>query len=497
MTLPVELLRHIFSYIGDVECFDTIRYDPSGIQRYQYELATGRKATKTKWALLLVSRSFYAIAIELAWSWVSIFSPERLFLLDSLLREGETSLANDILNLSINQQARPRKRSTIQRSQIAYCIRRIEVRLSFTSQEYAESSPIIQALARLLARCTNLNVFISDITVATVDCQRISPVIRRILKTLPNLRRLDFAGHEGPSLVDYVEMIPCMQKLDQLITGRIPEPGLSSENIIQAIEAKHPDPPPVEQSAGTTIEGPALVLLPSLRAIQFSRRPLHSFLRLINHFLLPALTHLSIRQMDFESSRIRTLLQNIGPQLTHLYTHDIRTPDAPFGYARVFLLCPNLEHLTFAPRLRDDRHMEPLKHPKLKTFGLRDALPSTLPAEDQLRKNIDRSITQFIERIVQSRLHGDLPSLEGIRIEDDWPVALEMERTYGIRWDRICQQGGIVLEGYAGYRIPDKVPTPPHLQVVEPHSERKTKMKEIVKWVVDGLKVERVKPTDQ
>jgi hypothetical protein len=428
--LPVELLRHIFSYISDPRCFDTVYYQPSKLQRYQFEYSSGRKELATKKALLLVSKAFYAIAQELVWSWISIFSKERLLRVDTILNGQENT---------------------------AYCIRRIEVQLSFERLGYDNSAAVVQALARILAKCANLEVYISDISVASVDCQRTAAIIINKLKALPNLQRLDFAGHEGPSIGDYIELIPHLGKLQQLLTGRIAEMDIEDRQLPKLVRCDGP-----EYHSSEDEESRVAMSWPSLEFLQISSRPIYSCWRLFIRLSLPSLTHLSIQIVDFYSVRCKAFFEIYGHQLTHLYTNDIRTAESPFGYARILLLCPNLQHLTFSPRLKDDRHHEPWRHRNLQTLALRDTLPSSIPAQVLLADNISRSVADFNELIVQSRINGDLPCLETIRIEDVDNGASELERRYGASWDEICQRGGVRLEDGRGRRIPWELPDLPN-----------------------------------
>jgi hypothetical protein len=431
--LPVELLRHIFSYISDPQCFDTVYYQPSKLQRYQFEYSSGRKELATKRALLLVSKTFYTVAQELAWSWISIFSNERLRRIDTILNSQENT---------------------------AYWIRRLEVQLSFEKFGYDNSAAAVQALARILSKCANLEVYISDISVASVDCQRTAPIIINKLKALPNLRRLDFAGHEGPSVGDYIESIPHLGKLQQLLTGRIGEKDVDEDQLPKLVQCYESDGP--ENYSREEEEIRVAMSLPSLQFLQLSSRPIYSCWRLFIHLGLPSLTHLSIQNADFYGVRCKAFFETFGPQLTHLYTNDIRTAESPFGYARILSICPNLKHLTFSPRLKDDRHHELWRHDNLQTLALRGTLPSSIPAQILLADNISRSVADFTELIVQSCINGDLPCLETIRIEDVDNGASELERRYGASWDEICQRGGLRLEDAHGRRIPWELPDSPN-----------------------------------
>lgn len=475
--LPVELLQHIFTYIGEPQCIDTVNYQSPNVQRYQFEHATGRKDLETKAALLLVSKGFYAIARQTAWSWISVFSKERLHYIDSMLSRTEGGPWRGDGTRPLTECRSDRKASFM-----AYFIRRIEVQLSLAFEEYADTSPIIQALARILSKCSNLEVYVSDISVATVDCQRTSPIIISALKGLPNLRRLDFAVHESPSIGDYIELIPQLDKLEQLVTGRIADSEMEEEELMKAIHLQDQDHLGGDPKEGET--GKA-ISLPALRALQLSRRPVYSCLRLFIHIQLPSLTHISIRNVDFHGLRTKPLFRRFGRQLTHLYTNDIRTSESPFGYARLLSLCPNLQHITFSPRLRDGRHEEPWVHAKLRTVYLRSVLPSSVPNQVELVDNIARAFTTFSERMIQGRLAGTLPSLHSVRIEDEGIIPSQLQKKYGTAWDDIYQQGGVRLEDNEGRRIPWQVPET--ITIPDDAEPKKPKIIEFMKRIMNGL----------
>jgi hypothetical protein len=453
MSLPPELLREIFYFLEDVECFDTVGYQPSS-HRYWVEIAKGRRNIPTKSALLLVSWQFYQLAIELAWSWICVYSPERLLWLDGVISR---RIIPKSLKLLHDHQADKQNKTNITEKDAPrhpeLWIRRLDVRTAVpTGHAYSYQSP---TLARLLRACANLRVFVSDFTVGSTDCQRTAFLVLDALKSLRHLTRMDWAGHEGPSLEDYIDLLPHLGKLEQWTTGRIAPPRLDDDEIVLLLRQRGLLGEGVEHLEETRTHA---IVLPNLKALQVSHRPLYSCLRLFAHMHLPSLTHVSFRHLDFHAPRINSLFSALGHQFTHLYTHDIRTSVEPFGYAHVLALCPNLQHLTFSPRLRDDRHQQDWNHPQLRTLGLRSVLPTTIPDEPQLADNIGLSVHAFLQKILEARVANNLPSLTGICIEDSGDATLEYETKYGDTWDASCRAAGIRLDDAEGRRIPSELP---------------------------------------
>lgn len=453
MNLPPELLRHIFSFIEDVECFDTVGFQPSS-QRYQFEVNKGRKNIQTKATLLSVSWQFYQLTIELAWSWISIYSDERLLWMDSVIAQRAIPASLNLLKVRGNHKSMEEKSILVDIHTPALWIRRLDVNRAISGQY--DSSPIPPALARIIQACSNLRVFVSDFTVGVMDCQRTSPLILDALKTLKHLTRLEFSGHEGPSLLDYIDLLPHLGKLEQWMTGRIAPPKVEEEQLVDLLKERGL----LDENIGTIPEETRTraIVLPHLTALQVSHRPLYSCLRLIAHMDLPSLTHISFRHLDFHAPRMDALFSALGHQFMHLSTHDIRTPAEPFGHAHILAVCPNIQSLIFSPRLRDDRYQQDWKHPNLRVMGLRSVLPTTIPEEPQLAKNIGLSLESFLERVLAARASNALESLTTIRIEDASAAALVYQTQYGNHWNEMCHRAGVRLEDAEGRRIPSELP---------------------------------------
>jgi hypothetical protein len=453
MSLPPELLREIFYFLEDVECFETVGYQPSSL-RHWIEIDRGRRNIQTKSALLLVSWQFYELAIELAWSWICVYSPERLLWLDGVISR---RIIPKSLKLLRDHQASKYNKAAVTKNDTPrhpeLWIRRLDVRTAVpTALAYSNQSP---TLARLLRACANLRVFASDFAVGLMDCQRTSPLVLDALKSLRHLTRIDWAGHESPSLEDYVDLLPHLGKIEQWTTGRMAPPLLDDDQLVLLLRKRGLLGEDVEHLEETRTHA---ISLPNLTVLQVSHRALYSPLRLFAHMDLPSLTHISFRHLDFYAPRINSLFSALGHQFTHLYTHDIRTPVEPFGYAHVLAVCPNLQHLTFSPRLRDDRHQQDWNHPRLRTLGLRSVLPITIPDESQFADNIGSSVHAFLQKVLGARVANDLPSLTGICIEDSGDAALEYEIKYGVTWDASCRAADVRLDNAEGRRIPSELP---------------------------------------
>jgi hypothetical protein len=457
MSLPPELLRHILHFLEDVECFDTAGCQPSS-QRHVVEIGRGRRNVQTKSSLLLVSWQFYEMAIELAWSWICVYTRERLLWLDGVV--SRRIVPKSLKRLKDHRAEGERRPEATERHAPHHYptpwIRRLDVKMAIpTGRAYGHLSP---TLAHLLRACPNLRVFVSDVSVGSVDCQRTASPVLDALKSLAHLTRVDWAGHEGPSLEDYVDLLPHLAKLEQWTTGRIASPRLDDDEIVELLGQRKLLGDDVEHTEENRTRA---IVLPNLRSLHVSHRPLYSCLRLFAHMDLPSLTHISFRHLDFHAPRIDSLFTALGHQFTHLYTHDIRTSVEPFGYAHVLAMCPNLEHLTFSPRLRDDRHQQDWRHPRLRTLGLRSVLPITVPHEPQLANNIGLSVQAFLQRVLGARVARDLPSLAAICIEDAGDAALEYETKYGGAWDAVCRTVDIRLEDAEGRHIPSELPALP------------------------------------
>jgi len=490
--LPPELLRHIFSFIEDVECFDTVRCQPVP-RRYLVEMERGRRNIQTKSALLLVSWQFYEIAIELAWSWISIYSSTRLLWMDGVITKRIPS--KSLMHLDRHRNTTQSYTDTIENNgyHLPGCwIRRLDIVISAPNDlAYSHQSRIV---AHILRACTNLRVFVSDISVKSVDCQRTASFVLDALKSLRHLTRLDWAGHEGPSFEDYIHLLPHLTKLEQWTTGRMASPHLSDKEVIQLLQQDGE-----EDSEQSEEKEARAIVLRNLKVIQVSDRPVYSCLRLISHLDLPSLTHLAFRHLDFQP-RTNSLFSALGHQITHIYTHDIRTSVGPFGYAHVLVICPNLQHLTFSPRLRDERHQQSWRHARLRSLGLRAVLPLTMPKEDQLANNIASSLETFLRHVSGARIASDLPCLTTIRIEDSDDAALEYETRFGGAWNELCCAAGIRLEDTKGRRIPSELPpistvAPQDVHEgtdrVNPRRKRPPILKRIFGHVVGGMRRKR------
>jgi hypothetical protein len=453
MSLPPELLREIFNFLEDVERFETVGYQPSS-HRLWVERSRRRQNIETKSALLLVSWQFYELAVELAWSWICVYSPARLLWLDGVI--SRRIIPASLKLLRDHQADKYRRTNGTEKDAPRHpelWIRRLDVRTAVpTGRVYSNQSP---TLARLLRACANLRVFVSEFTVGSTDCQRTDSLVLDALKSLRHLTRIDWSGHEGPSLEDYIDLLPHLGKLEQWTTGRIAPPRLDDDEVISLLRQKGLLEEDVEHLEENRTHA---IVLPNLKVLQVSHRPLYSALRLFAHMDLPSLTHISFRHLDFHAPRIGSLFSALGHQFTHLYTHDIRTSIEPFGYAHVLAICPNLQHLTFSPRLRDDRHQQDWNHPRLRTLGLRSVLPVTIPVEPQLADNIGLSVHVFLQKVLDARVANDLPSLAGICIEDSGDVALEYEIKYGVTWDGSCRAANVRLDDAEGRRIPSELP---------------------------------------
>ncbi|KAG8815624.1 hypothetical protein FRC17_000645, partial [Serendipita sp. 399] len=220
--LPPELLRVVFDFIADVECRASAHGQVSSI-RYQYELESGYKQIQTKRSLLLVSRAFHELGLELAWSWVSILSSDRIQRIDSLLKDGLQSRVGAVDGRKEFVTYYPSR-----------WIRRLDISHHFPARIYGDDSSVLQTIVRIIRACPRLNVLVTDLSVGGVDCQRSSRILLDAIKQ-SNITRLDFAGHEGPSLIDYIDLVHHLPNLEQLTTGRIAEPRMEEEEIIDAI----------------------------------------------------------------------------------------------------------------------------------------------------------------------------------------------------------------------------------------------------------------------
>ncbi|KAG9055710.1 hypothetical protein FS842_001423 [Serendipita sp. 407] len=439
--LPPELLRVVFQFVADVEC----RAGAHGqlpLERYQNELESGYKQIETKRSLLLVSRTFHKFALELAWSWISILSEERVQKIDALLKQGlQSKIVDEDGNLATYNPS--------------HWIRRLDIRYHFLAGTYGDESPVLNTIVRIVRSCPRLNVLVTDFAVGGVDCQRTSPLILDTIKQL-DITRLDFAGHEGPSLIDYIDLIHHLPNLEQLTTGRIAEPRMEEDKLVDAIRRLGYRPSPGDETLKEEqVALPPLLSWPQLSILHFSHRPLLSSLRLFLHIHLPNLKILYMRNVHLDAFRVGVFFKHVGHQITHIYTTDIRTYDEPFGYARVLQLCPNLVHLTFSPR-QDERHAERWEHRHLASLGLRGVLPQTLPKDEELVGNISRSLEKFLARVVDACLDEGLPSLRLIRIEDDGLAPRRMMSRYGASWEGICRRAGVALEDKNGRIIPDE-----------------------------------------
>jgi hypothetical protein len=436
--LPPELLRLIFLHLIDVECLETLHYLPSS-DRYKVEYSLGKRDDQTKWALLLASKALNTLAQEVAWSWIRIGTIERLYQIDRYLRLG---ISQD------NQQGQ-----RLMRVILPTWILRIDVHLKMVLTESSDDGPVIPVFKRILSVCPNLITFTSDTVVASIDCQRTSLLVQDAIMSLKRLRRLDFAGHEGPSLGDFMTLIPHLSNLEQLATGRIADPRLEEEEIVNVIHPKALDTRQTQVNSQAEVSDGGLSL-PSLQTFIVSQRPIHSCLRLFNHIAMPSLVNLCSNTLDFMSPRLNIFMTMYGPQLLSIDTYDIRTQEEPYGYARVLSICPKLQHLSFSPRLHDERHNQSWVHHELQIICLNNILPESLPPEEELADNIGRSVGTFIERIMLSRSKGELPSLTTMRIEFATRSALEYGKRYGEKWNTSCASQGIVLQDRHGRPYP-------------------------------------------
>lgn len=441
LSLPPELLRLVILHLLDVECLDTCHYLPSS-DRYRVEYSLGKRDEPTKWALLLVSKEMNTLSQELAWSWIHIGTINRLYQIDRYLRVG------------VGLENRPTQR--FMRIISPSWILRIDVHLRLALSESSDDGPVIPVLQRVLSLCPNLGTFTSDTAVASIDCQRTSLLIQDVIKSLKNLRRLDFAGHEGPSLGDFMVLIPHLSNLEQLATGRIADPRLEEEEIIKLLQPTASNAEQAHLSGQeeyqATSSGP--LSLPSLHTLIVSQRPIHSCLRLFNHVKMPSLTHLCSNSLDFMAPRLNAFMTMYGPQLLSIDTYDIRTQEEPYGYARVLSICPKLQHLSFSPRLHDERHNQQWIHPELQIICLTNILPESLPSQIELADNIGRSVGTFIERIMHSHSMGGIPSLTTVRIEFATQSSLEYGKRYGEKWNALCAAEGVVLQDRHGRPFP-------------------------------------------
>jgi hypothetical protein len=394
---------------------------------------------------------------------VSVCSVERLYKLDAVVSTGSRGITSNENHDELEES----------KGYPARWIRRLDVQLKLNADAYKDNSPAAKAVSRILQSCTRLEVFKSDIEIQGEDCARTPQPVLSALENLPNLRRLDFAGHEGPSLGDYITLIPHLSKLEQLRTGRIAEPVLTDDQITEEIRMLRMsnDSPLQDHDAGTGMstntntsgmsdvqeargltEGSVLIL-PSLRALQIPRGPLNSCLRVFNLVQLPSLTYLAHYHIDFHHPRTINFFAAIGKQLTHVYTSGVRTPGAPWGSARLLAACPNLLHLSYTPRLKDENYERSWQHENLRSVGVLSILPKSMPPRQELAINISRSITDYLRELFLAKRNGQLPNLEVVRLEDGVDsIHMEYIRQFGLDWLAICQ-GLFVLEDGAGQRI--------------------------------------------
>lgn len=349
---------------------------------------------------------------------------------------------------------------------LSHIVRRLDICLVFTAEEYGDNNKLIMSLARLITGCPNLQVLVTDLSIRGVDCQRTSPVILDSIKVHTFLRRLDFAGHEGPALEDYILLIAYLPNLEQLTTGRIAEPRMEREQLLDALNTLNERR--LLKGAETT-----KVSWPFLHTIQLSLRPVHSSLRLLQDIGLPHLRRISMKTIDFFEPRVENFFSIVGHQLTHIYTYDIRSDGPPHGYRRLLEACPNLLHLTFAVR-QDDRHSEPWAHQNLQSLGLRNLLPKTMP-EREFAQNVSHAILRTLGRIILARKNDKLPCLRIIKMEDEGTTPLQFMKIYGAEWARECDVTGILLVESYGRQIPGGLPAVEYEPNVETKLHRTSK----------------------
>ena len=438
--LPVELLRHIFSFaIGDTECLDTFSYQRDGQERYKLETVAGRKEIETKRALLLVSSTFHTIVEEFAWSWISISSLSRLFQIDSILRQS-------------GEYYRQHPAHSFRRRRPARWIQRIDLKLNVN---HAEDEKTVRKLMNILTSCPNLKVFIVDIIPWASYCWQMSNLLTGALISLTKLRRLEFIGCKGPTMKALMDLIPHLQNLEQLDTGRMEESKAEVRRVLQdaGIREGHTRVRSEEKQDGKSARG-RRISLPNLYALKISSRAQSSWLTLFNHICLPSLTHLTIHHVDFKVPAIQTLFHSVGSQLTHLYTIGVWDYDGSGGFITLLSFCQNLQHLTFSPHYSCHQYGEPWRHSTLQSIGLQYLVKSTAyQEEDGLGDEIRFTITQITTHIVKSRTTGVLPMMTTIRVEDRDPEILKHAWIPEAEWDILSQSHDLRLEDVNGKEL--------------------------------------------
>jgi Asp-tRNA(Asn)/Glu-tRNA(Gln) amidotransferase C subunit len=443
--LPVELLRHIFSFaIGDTECPDTFNYQRDGQERYKLEILAGRKEIETKRALLLVSSIFHTIVEEFAWSWITISSFSRLLQVDSILRgSGEYYRRNPAHSFRRRRPAR--------------WIQRIDVKLT---TNHAEDATAVRKLMHVLTSCPNLKVFIIDIIPLTSYCRPMSTLVTGALIQLTKLRRLEFIGCKGPTMKALKDLIPHLKNLEQLDTGRMEESKAEVKQLLveAGIREGHTRVRSDETQDGKSARG-RRISLPKLYALKISSYAQSSWLTLFNHISLPSLTHLTIHHVDFRVPAIQTFFHSVGLQLTHLYTIGVRGHDGLEGFATLLSLCPKLQHLTFSSLYSYHRYGESWKHPSLQSIGLQYLVPlSASFEEDELGDEIRSTVKQVTTHVVKSRTTGELPMMTTIRMEDRDPEILKYARIPEEEWEVLSQSHGLRLEDVNGKELLKREP---------------------------------------
>lgn len=443
--LPVELLRHIFSFaIGDTECLDTFSYQRDGQERYKLEIQSGRKEIKTKQALLLVSSIFHTIVEEFAWSWISISSLSRLLQIDSILRQ-----SGDYYRLHPAHSFRRRRP--------ARWIQRIDVKLT---TNHAEDATTVRKLMNVLTSCPNLKVFIIDIIPLTYYCWSMSNLLTGALIQLTKLRRLEFIGCEGPTMKALMDLIPHLKNLEQLDTGRMEESKAEVRQVLldAGIREGHARVRSEEKQEGKSARG-RRISLPKLYALKISGYAPSSWLTLFNHIYLPSLTHLTIPHVDLQEPAIQTFFPSVGSQLTHLYTIGVRRHDGSGGFATLLSWCPNLQHLTFSTHCPYRRYGEPWKHSSLQSIGLQYLVPASASLKgDELGDEVRSTVTQVTTHVVKSLTMGKLPMMTTIRMEDSDPEIIKHARIPEAEWKVLSQSHSLRLEDINGNELLKREP---------------------------------------
>jgi hypothetical protein len=286
-------------------------------------------------------------------------------------------------------------------------------------------------VAQFLSLLPNLIVVVTSVDVDSHDCYLLPREVLHALCSLKAIQRLEFVGNEGPCLADLLDISKELSNLETLCVGRIPGPRLE----LQGREEED--------------KGAPSVVVPKLTYLHIPRLPIHSSLHLFAMASLPSLTHLSHFHLDFDSANTVRFFRTNGHLLRSVSTHGIRTSEPPYASARLFMFCPNLLTLIFAPRMRDWRQAAAWSHPKLKSLGLRSILPMTMPIDAQLTRNIADSVTSLLGSI----LGGDIPELRSIRICDSGVVADRLFASHSSLWARKCAERKVRLEDRHGKQL--------------------------------------------